>query len=57
MMTNLLNVRTQQDNSVNYQMILDHLGNILIDDKNINYLTSEEQKLEFIKKFLIIKNN
>jgi hypothetical protein len=56
-MTNSVTSQKQQDSSVNYQMILDHLGNILIDERNINYLTSDEQKLEFVKKFLLIQKN
>ena len=42
--------------SINYQVIFDHVGHILAEDKNIQFLTSDEQKLEFIKKFFVIKS-
>jgi hypothetical protein len=42
--------------SINYQIIFDHVGHILADEKNIQFLTSDEQKLEFVKKFFVTES-
>ena len=41
-----------KDHGIDYQVIIDFLGNTIVDDKNFQFLTTDERKLEFIQKFL-----